>query len=270
MYWKRWITALVIIPPLVLLILQGSQLVFTVFIIATSVLCLWEYFRIAFVGHQPPVPGAFHYWGYLSAAAVVFAAFFEAFPLLMIALALNFLGAALFSIQRFKINQDAPVVAVKQAFGILYIPFSLAFIVMLRASGDGPYWVLFLMSVVAWGDTGALYVGSMFGRHKLCPSVSPKKTIEGSIGGLASNVTFAWIFKLLIFPDISGLTCTVFAIVVGAVGQLGDLFESEFKRAAGVKDSGNLLPGHGGFLDRLDALILSAPVAFLLKEYLLP
>lgn len=270
MYWKRWLTALVIIPPLVLLILKGSQLVFTIFIIGTVILCLWEYFRIAFVGHQPAVSIGFHWVGYLSGAAVIVAAFFEQFPLLMIALAFNFLGAALLSIPRFKINQDAPVVAVKQAFGVLYIPLSLSFMVMLRASGDGPYWVLFLMWVIAWGDTGALYVGSMFGRHKLSPAVSPKKTIEGAAGGLVSNLAFAWIFKLLIFSGISGLTCTIFALVVGAVGQVGDLFESEFKRAAGVKDSGTLLPGHGGFLDRLDALILAAPAAYLLKEYLLP
>ena len=179
MYWKRWITALVIIPPLVLLILKGSQLVFSAFIIATAIICLWEYYRIAFVGHQPPVPEVFHYWGYFGGAAIVAAAFFGHYPILLVVLALNFLGTALLSIPRFKINHDAPVVAVKQIFGILYIPFSFAFLVMLRASGDGPYWVLFLMWVIAWGDTGALYVGSMFGRHKLCPAVSPKKTIEG-------------------------------------------------------------------------------------------
>ncbi len=270
MYWKRWITALVIIPPLVLLILKGSQFVFSAFLAATAILCLWEYFKIAFAGHQPPVSASFHGWGYLTGAAVITAAFLQHFTFLLSALALNFFGAALLSIPRFKINQDAPVVAVKQAFGIVYIPLSLAFIVMLRASENGPYWVLFLMWVIAWGDTGALYVGSLFGRHKLCPAVSPKKTIEGAVGGLLSNLVFAWIFKLLIFPEMNGLTCTVFALAIGAVGQIGDLFESEFKRAAGVKDSGTLLPGHGGFLDRLDALILSAPVAFLLKEYLLP
>jgi phosphatidate cytidylyltransferase len=201
---------------------------------------------------------------------VVAAASSQHYPIVLLVLALNFFGAALLSVPRFKINQDAPVVAVKQAFGIVYIPLSLAFIIMLRASSDGPYWVLFLMWVVAWGDTGALYAGSLFGRHKLCPAVSPKKTIEGAIGGLISNLTFAWIFKLLIFPTMNGLTCTVFALLVGSAGQIGDLFESEFKRAAGVKDSGTLLPGHGGFLDRLDALILAAPTAFLLKEYLLP
>lgn len=270
MYWKRWITALVIIPPLILLILKASQLLFTTVIVATAILCLWEYFRIAFVGHDPPVPAAFRYWGYLTGAAVVAAASSQHYPFVLLALALNFFGTALLSVPRFKVNQDAPVVAVKQASGIVYIPLSLAFIIMLRASSDGPYWVLFLMWVVAWGDTGALYAGSLFGRHKLCPAVSPKKTVEGAIGGLISNLVFAWMFKLLILPAMNGLTCTVFALLVGTVGQIGDLFESEFKRAAGVKDSGTLLPGHGGFLDRLDALILSAPTAFLLKEYLLP
>jgi phosphatidate cytidylyltransferase len=270
MYWKRWLTALVLIPPLILLILKAGQLLFAIFIIATAVLCLWEYFRIAFAGHEPPVPTAFRCWGYLAGAALVAAAACRHYPLVLMALALNFLGAAILSIPRFKINTDAPVVAVKQAFGILYIPLSLAFVVLLRDASDGPYWVLFLMWVVAWGDTGALYAGSYFGRHKLCPAVSPKKTVEGAIGGLISNLAFAWIFKLLIFPGMNGLTCTVFALTVGAVGQIGDLFESEFKRAAGVKDSGTLLPGHGGFLDRLDALMLSAPMAFLLKEYLLP
>ena len=165
MYWKRWITALVIIPPLILLILKAGQLLFTVVIVATAVLCLWEYFRIAFAGHDPPVPTAFRCWGYLAGAAVVAASSSQLYPLMLMALALNFFGAALLSIPRFKINQDAPVVAVKQAFGILYIPLSLSFIVLLRASSDGPYWVLFLMWVVAWGDTGALYAGSLFGRH---------------------------------------------------------------------------------------------------------
>lgn len=270
MYLKRWITALVIIPPLVLLILKGSQLLFMLFIIATALLCLWEYYRIAFTNHEPTVSPLFHCLGYFSGTVVVAASYYQNYPLIMIALSLNFLGAAILSIPRFKINQDAPVVAVKQAAGILYIPLCLSFMVMLRSGSDGPYWVLFLMWVVAWGDTGALYVGSLIGRRKLCPAVSPKKTVEGAVGGLLCNLAFAWIFKLLILPAMNGLSCTVFALIVGAVGQVGDLFESEFKRAAGVKDSGTLLPGHGGFMDRLDALILAAPVAFLLKEYLLP
>ncbi len=270
MFLKRWLTALVLIPPLILLILKGSQFLFTFVLIVIAALCLWEYFRIAYLGHEPSVPKLYHSLGYLSGALVLLCAYQQSTIGMTMVLAGNLIGVAGMSIIRFRVTQDAPLVAIKQIFGILYIPFLISFIVMLRASSDGPYWVLFLFWVVAWGDTGALYVGSMFGRHKLCEAVSPKKTIEGAVGGLASNLLFAWIFKLLFFDAMSGLTCSVFALVVGAVGQMGDLFESEFKRAAGVKDSSTLLPGHGGLLDRLDAILLAAPVAFMLKEYLLP
>ena len=270
MHWKRWLTALVLIPPLVLLILKSSSLIFTIVIVVAATLCLWEYFQVAFKGHDPHVPFAFQVWGYISGAAVAAAAHLQNLAFLIMALSLNLIGAALISIPRFKINADAPLVAVKQMFFVLYISLSMSFLVLLRQTSEGPLWVLFLFWVVAWGDTGALYAGTLWGRHKLCPAVSPKKTIEGAVGGLAANLFFAWIFKLLFFSSIHGATCTVFALVVGAVGQCGDLFESEFKRAAGVKDSSALLPGHGGFLDRLDALLLAAPVAYLLKEYVLP
>jgi phosphatidate cytidylyltransferase len=119
------------------------------------------------------------------------------------------------------------------------------------------------------GDTGAYYAGSYLGRHKLCPAVSPKKTIEGAVGGLTASLLIAFFYKLLFIPALSIPAVLLFAAVVGAVGQVGDLFESEFKRAAGVKDSGRLLPGHGGFLDRIDALLFAIPTAYLLKEYLL-
>jgi phosphatidate cytidylyltransferase len=270
MYWKRWLTALVILPPFILLIIKGHQLIFTFVIIAIAILCLWEYFRIAYSDHQPPVPFAYRGWGYLSGAMILVFAYQQSYIGMLITMVLNLIGVAATSIMRFKINQDAPVVAIKQIYGTLYIPLTISFVIMLRATADGPLWVFFLFWVVGWGDTGALYVGSVFGRHKLCPAVSPKKTIEGALGGLASNIVFAWLFKLVFFSSMSGLTCTVFAIVVGVVGQIGDLFESEFKRASGVKDSSALLPGHGGFLDRFDAMLLAAPVAFILKEYLLP
>jgi phosphatidate cytidylyltransferase len=270
MHWKRWITALVLVPPLVLLILWGGSILFAVIIALAGTLCLWEYYRIAFHGHVPPVPIAFHGWGYLCGVLVLTAAHNGSSTALMLALALSLTGAAVMSVLRFGTSSDAPVVAVKQVFGVLYVSVFLAFLIMLRNSTDGPLWVLFLFWVIAWGDTGALYTGTLLGRHKLCPAVSPKKTVEGAAGGLMANLIFAWLFKLAFFHSMAGWTCTVFALIVGAVGQMGDLFESEFKRAAGVKDSSNLLPGHGGFLDRLDALLLAAPVAFFLKEFILP
>jgi phosphatidate cytidylyltransferase len=270
MHWKRWITALVLVPPLVLLILKGGSALFTLAICVAGTLCLWEYYRIAFHGHTPQVPIIFHAWGYLCGILILMVAGRGQAMAVVMALALNLTGTAVISIFRFRSNSDAPLVAVKQVFGALYISLFLSFLILLRNSADGPLWVLFLLWVIAWGDTGALYTGTLWGRHKLCPAVSPKKTIEGAAGGLAANLIFAWLFKIVFFNSMTGLTCTVFALSVGVLGQLGDLFESEFKRAAGVKDSSNLLPGHGGILDRLDALLLAAPAAFFLKEFILP
>ena len=270
MHWKRWITALVLIPPLVLLILKGSSGLFSAAILIAATLCLWEYYRVAFHGHTPDVPLVFQGWGYLCGTLVMAAAHCQNLMALVMALALNLIGSAVFSIFRFGISADAPLVAVKQIFGVLYVSVFLSFLIFLRYTADGPLWVLFLFWIIAWGDTGALYAGTLWGRHKLCPAVSPKKTIEGAAGGLAANLLFALLFKILFFDAMPWLTCAVFALTIGIVGQFGDLFESEFKRAAGVKDSSNLLPGHGGFLDRLDALLLAAPAAFFLKEYVLP
>ncbi len=268
MHWKRWITALVAIPPLILLIFKANPVVFMVAIMVISILALREYFCIIY--HNLNVPLIYQGWAYICGALVVAAVHFELFPALMIILALNLIGTALLSIFRFRSNMDAPVVAIKQVFGVIYIPLFLSFLIMLRAAPDGPLWVFLLLWVVAWGDTGALYVGTYWGRHKLCPAVSPKKTIEGALGGLAANLAFGWLLKLLFFSDLPGLTFTFLLLSVGAVGQVGDLFESEFKRAAGVKDSSNLLPGHGGILDRIDALLFATPLAYLLKVYLLP
>jgi phosphatidate cytidylyltransferase len=270
MHWKRWITALILIPPLIWLILKGGPVLFAVTIGLAGTLCLWEYYRITFHGHAPEVPLGYHAWGYGCGVLVIAAASSGNTTALMLALALNLTGAAVMSVFRFRNSADAPLVAVKQVFGVLYIPVFLSFLVLLRNTVDGPLWVLFLFWIIAWGDTGALYAGTLWGRHKLCPAVSPKKTVEGAAGGLTANLVFAWLFKLLFFHSMAGVTCTLFAFFVGILGQLGDLFESEFKRAAGIKDSSNLLPGHGGFLDRLDALLLAAPAAFFLKEFVLP
>lgn len=269
MYWKRWITALVLIPPLVLLILKAGTVLFTALIMAIGTICLWEFFQTAFQEHTPSVPIIFPIWGYGCGALMAVAAGVHNFQIMIIVMAASLIGAAVMSIFRFKKNQDAPLLAIKLTFGVFYISFFLSFLILIRNSENGPWWVFFLFWVIGWGDTGALYAGTMWGRHKLCPAVSPKKTVEGALGGLAANFLFAWIFNSFLFNLLSFVECTVFALIIGGIGQFGDLFESEFKRAAGVKDSSTLLPGHGGFWDRLDALLLSAPVAFFLKEYIL-
>ena len=124
-------------------------------------------------------------------------------------------------------------------------------------------WVLVLLLAVVWlGDTAAFYIGSRFGRHRLAPIVSPNKSWEGAVASLAASLlaALAWCWWLL-----DGIRWDVVAagVIAGAVGQMGDLVESMFKRGAGVKDSGALLPGHGGMWDRLDALLFAGPILLL-------
>ena len=106
------------------------------------------------------------------------------------------------------------------------------------------------------------------GRHKLAPAVSPKKTVEGSLGGLAANGLMAWIFQQTLFTPVSAVELVLLGLIVGVLSQFGDLLESMLKRASGVKDSGILFPGHGGFLDRVDSLLLPAPVVYFLPSIL--
>jgi len=120
--------------------------------------------------------------------------------------------------------------------------------------------VLLTIAAVTWlGDTAAFFGGRAFGRHRLYPSVSPKKTWEGALCGLAGSVLGALAVRGLFWADADPVRLVVFAVLGGILGQTGDLVESVFKRSAGVKDSGSILPGHGGLLDRIDAFLFVAP-----------
>lgn len=146
------------------------------------------------------------------------------------------------------------------AFGIPYL--ALPAVGLYRLQGLDP-WVLVLLLAIVWlGDTGAYYVGKTWGRRKLAPRISPNKTWEGSLAGLLAGVlgAAAWSYWRLGSIEASIL---VLAVVVSIAAQIGDLVESLLKRGAGIKDSGNVLPGHGGVLDRLDALLFAAPVMWL-------
>jgi phosphatidate cytidylyltransferase len=268
MLWKRWITALIVIPPILLIILISNPLVFAIALILVAFLGLWEYFRIVYADFEKNMLRLVQAAGYGCGALVMLSIHYRSFNALMLTLALNLITVAVFSILRFRMHQDAPQAVAKQIFGIIYIPVFLSFLILIRNGVDGPMWIVFILWVVAWGDTGALYTGTLWGRHKLCPSVSPKKTVEGALGGLLANLISGWLFKLIFFSAMPGMACVLISLTAGAAGQVGDLFESEFKRAAGVKDSGKILPGHGGILDRIDALLFAAPVAYLLKVLL--
>ena len=135
--------------------------------------------------------------------------------------------------------------------------------------------LLMLPIALTWAtDTGAYFFGRTFGRHKLIPSVSPAKTVEGALGGVVVAIIAAWLYVLFLLKPLAQLSMlpvslTLFAILISCVAQTGDLAESLFKRDAGVKDSSKLLPGHGGILDRFDSLLFVLPVAYVLLGYFL-
>ncbi|MDD6928859.1 MAG: phosphatidate cytidylyltransferase [Bacteroidales bacterium] len=129
--------------------------------------------------------------------------------------------------------------------------------------------LLLAIFIFIWvNDTGAYLVGSRWGKRRLAPNISPKKSVEGSIGGLLLVLLSAVVLRLLLFPELSWLSILLIAAVVAIFGTIGDLFESSLKRRAGVKDSGKLIPGHGGILDRIDSLLLAVPAVYLLLAVL--
>ncbi|MDH3404509.1 MAG: phosphatidate cytidylyltransferase [Acidobacteriota bacterium] len=171
------------------------------------------------------------------------------------------LGAAVaVLLARTPVEQAAPAMGAL-AFGALYLGLPLAALANLQARA--PWWLFLLLAVVWIGDSAAFYVGTRFGRRRLAPVVSPKKSWEGGLAAVVASAVVAAVWTA--WRDASfDWSLLALAAATSVAAQLGDLVESLLKRGAGVKDSGNLLPGHGGFLDRLDALLFAAPVWWLL------
>ncbi len=144
----------------------------------------------------------------------------------------------------------------------IYIPFLMSHLLLIRLLPFGINWLLLIMLIVMTNDTAAYYVGSAIGKHRLYEAVSPKKSIEGAIGGLFGSLAGTLFAKFTFFQQLSFTDAVATALVIGIVGQLGDLFESLLKRSFGVKDSGTIFPGHGGVLDRMDSIIFAAPVTY--------
>lgn len=153
------------------------------------------------------------------------------------------------------------------AFGVLYVGFTLSTVASTRLLPDGERLVIFLALVTWAGDTGAYYAGTLFGKHPLAPSISPKKTVEGAIGGLALAESAALLAHAWFVPELSLSDALALGLLLTAAGLSGDLWESFIKRRVGVKDSGDILPGHGGMLDRLDSLLFTAPAFYYYVTY---
>jgi phosphatidate cytidylyltransferase len=155
--------------------------------------------------------------------------------------------------------------------GILYvaIPVTTFNLLVYHPYTDGfNYQVVLFLFLTLWlNDTGAYITGKLLGKHKMFPRISPKKSWEGLAGGLMLALLVTWLGRPL-FPDIPSWHLWILCPVIVLTGTLGDLVESSYKRAAGVKDSGNIMPGHGGILDRFDSLILAAPAVYLIITFL--
>ena len=269
MHLKRWITSLVAIPFLVLLISIGGTFWFAAVINVICIMALWEYFRIVLSNVQKNTAIIFQTIALFTGSAVLWAAYSHSFNMVLDIIVLNVVISTLISLPKFKSDSSVWEIVFKQVVGIIYIPLFLSYIVLIRNGDDGVLWTFLLLTVVFMGDTGAYYLGSYFGKHKLCPAISPNKTVEGALGGLAATLGSGILIKTFFLPLLPWGLSVLFFISIGLAGQVGDLFESQIKRVAHIKDSGAILPGHGGILDRIDAVLFAAPVAYIFKEYLL-
>ena len=154
--------------------------------------------------------------------------------------------------------------------GITAFPFFIAYAFSclggIISFDKGIYYLLLLINFASICDTGAYFVGSFFGKHKLCPEISPKKTVEGALGGIALSLIVSVILAACYGSRGHLVVTLVMTVLLCIVGMLGDLFASVIKRRAGIKDYGNLIPGHGGILDRFDSMLLIAPVLYMFME----
>jgi phosphatidate cytidylyltransferase len=171
-------------------------------------------------------------------------------------------GGLLTCLIRIEPTQGASARAAWSVAGPLYMGALFGVILLLFSQPRGGLWVLLTMLYAFWSDTFGYFVGRSFGKHPLYPAVSPKKTVEGSIGGLGGALLGGLIAHFWFLPGLPLLDTIILSLVAAAAGQAGDLCESLIKRSIGVKDSGTLLPGHGGILDRVDALVFAAAVVY--------
>jgi phosphatidate cytidylyltransferase len=263
-------TAAVGIPLFFLLVQYLSPAWFCAFMVICAAVGQWEFYRMfKNSGYNPQTAvGLFlgtlviigFYIGSTSSGRIVYV--FS--PDVLIAFA--FAAALVFRLFSRRDTNGAMADVALTFTGVVYVAWLVAYVVLLRswnlAGIDGRDLIFFLMFVTWATDTGAYYIGSYFGRHKLYPKISPKKSIEGAIGGLVFAVGMAVACTYWFYHELPILDAIALGLILGIIGQVGDLAESMIKRSARVKDSGGVIPGHGGVLDRMDSILLNAPALY--------
>lgn len=262
---KRTSTAAVLLALVFVCIQYASDVVFFIVIQALILAALWEFYGLA--SRRKLVPRRF--LGFAVALIIAFSFYFRSLPLELALFAALLLCGVYYVLDTKTLEKLAafPASAALTFFGAVMISFTLNHFNYLRYE-HGPEGIYFLLAVIFIGDTGAYLIGKAVGRHKLAPLASPHKTWEGSFGGVVFACLGGIAAQQILLPDAVLWKAAVFAFVVHVVAQFSDPMESLFKRAAGVKDSSNVLPGHGGFFDRIDSLILAAPLYYYMLKYL--
>lgn len=254
MFLKRVLTAVVLLPLLLGAVVYGEQTGAAVVIALAAAVGVFEYLRLAAPGLTKAEEIGVSVYG-----SGIVLCFLAKSPLLPgTALALGVQAYAIWDAYRAAPDKTTLGRIGHVAAGLLYGAFFLGFGV--SVSGHGYGHLLFIMFLVMSGDTGAYITGSLIGRHKLAPRISPKKTIEGSVGGMALTVLVAWLVNGWLKLGFTEGGAVAVGVAVNIAAQIGDLVESHLKRAAGIKDSGTIFPGHGGMLDRIDAFIPTLPL----------
>ncbi len=254
----RIVSAAVLIPLLIGLIALGGR----AFDVLVAVVAALSVFEVCAMAMRPLPPVAM--LAVVSAALLPLCApfglhLFTALAVLLLICVFGGLQAGLWG----KGDLAAGVARVPWlVFSLAYAALPLALVAQLRGFSGGDWWVVLLLSITWMNDTGAYFAGRAFGRHRLMPRVSPSKTWEGFAGGLLFSLGAAFAVRAIGFPGLTVPDCLFLGVAAGIVGPSGDLAESSLKRSFGVKDSGKVLPGHGGILDRIDALLFTAPLVY--------
>ena len=256
----RTLASIVLIPVALALVYLAPPMVFTLVLLLLSLVAMGEFTRLA----SPMSPQSRKWLLAATAGLILIAGLGEpatASTRIVGALALYLIFIGTGAMLTAEGNQHAVSVTAISLLGLLYIPAFLALLIPIRFSGANGAGAILFMLLVTWAsDIGAYGGGRLLGRRKLAPSISPGKTVEGTIAGLLCAVGVGLLFPVYVPGPWNWAT----AALLSATGQVGDLFESMLKRGAGVKDASHLIPGHGGLLDRIDSMLFCCPVLYLL------
>ena len=252
--WKRLATAVVLIPAFVWVVLHASLLIFHAFIVALSAGASWELARMLQRAGRPT-----HARLAVAGTMVVAASFLVpgAAPIALVAVLLVVLTASLSAPTSESVESAATTL-----LAVTYVGWLLGHAAPLRGLPSGAALVLFLVAVTWAGESAAYAVGSTLGRRKLAPVISPRKTVEGTVAQVVASLGVAALLGRWLLADWSMPHLLGAGLLLGVLGQVGDLAESAIKRSLGTKDTGGMIPGHGGLLDRLDSLLFNTPALF--------